>query len=634
MLPLSVVPLASEDPCLESNVFRDPHINFAFGGSADLRGRHNTLYNFLSAPGLSVNVKTEEAVFKMHGGALTINGTFLTEAHITAQLSPQKLATASFIAAELSSNNFGWQVVSGTCVGRPFKFGAHGKKDCFGLKMAMDYSSATFAFRNWTMKVHGMHTCKGCLVSGAEHRLDIGFSARGDAPSRDRPHGLIGQSYTRQEPLNGKKDLYPWAGFYTTSAQAEGAIEGTASDYETQSAHATKFRFSRFDAIRGEPTSKDSAKAADTVDASSTERLADPNTEEERRRLSEVCPPSAAGASMDLAPPTPAPPSPPPHPCKTFACPEGYLARTTYPEGSGAATLDRATCCYKGGVCAGQEVGGACSLGDLQASLVPNPSFEDRLKCPDQMAQLDPRWAVGWNQATSGTTDYLVGKDACPNNYGAGVAGTTGTIMRAYEKLRTSIEPSDGDAFVGTNKWVVGNKDGAVCLPEMELYDVCEMKKAQPDNPAPMGPYYEYIGTCLKSPLKSGASYTLTMDVAVPGDPDISPGDTNGDSEVLCVESCSSLPLIGSHDHMGDQFPVLASASPGGGLQMKGGWKALTFSFTPNLDCAAVMFGPAKTQSENSWGGDGSYVFYDAVNLQGGPAGVCNAKGECVPTNK
>ena len=107
MLPLSVVPLASEDPCLESNVFRDPHINFAFGGSADLRGRHNTLYNFLSAPGLSVNVKTEEAVFKMHGGALTINGTFLTEAHITAQLSPQKLATASFFASELSPNNFG-----------------------------------------------------------------------------------------------------------------------------------------------------------------------------------------------------------------------------------------------------------------------------------------------------------------------------------------------------------------------------------------------------------------------------------------------------------------------------------------------------------------------------------------------
>ena len=32
----------SEDPCqLSSRVFRDPHINFAYGGSADIRGRQN-----------------------------------------------------------------------------------------------------------------------------------------------------------------------------------------------------------------------------------------------------------------------------------------------------------------------------------------------------------------------------------------------------------------------------------------------------------------------------------------------------------------------------------------------------------------------------------------------------------------
>ena len=93
MLPLSTAPFGQ---CgTPAKVFRDPHINFAYGGSADLRGRHNALYNFLSAPGLSVNVKTEDAVFKLHGGALTVNGSFLTEAHVTAQLSPQKRATAS-----------------------------------------------------------------------------------------------------------------------------------------------------------------------------------------------------------------------------------------------------------------------------------------------------------------------------------------------------------------------------------------------------------------------------------------------------------------------------------------------------------------------------------------------------------
>ena len=108
MLPLCTAPLASEACDLSAKVFRDPHINFAFGGSADLRGHHNAVYNFLSAPGFSVNVKTEAAVFKMHGGALTINGTFLTEAHITAQLSPQKLATASYWASELDPNEQLW----------------------------------------------------------------------------------------------------------------------------------------------------------------------------------------------------------------------------------------------------------------------------------------------------------------------------------------------------------------------------------------------------------------------------------------------------------------------------------------------------------------------------------------------
>ena len=35
-----------------------------------------------SAPGLAVNVKIEEATFKLHGGNLTVDGSFMTEAHV------------------------------------------------------------------------------------------------------------------------------------------------------------------------------------------------------------------------------------------------------------------------------------------------------------------------------------------------------------------------------------------------------------------------------------------------------------------------------------------------------------------------------------------------------------------------
>lgn len=62
--------------------------------------------------------------------------------------------------------------------------------------MAMSWSSATFAFRDWVVTVRGMPSCEGCLVAGPKHRLDVSFTAHGDAPSRDRPHGIIGLRIT------------------------------------------------------------------------------------------------------------------------------------------------------------------------------------------------------------------------------------------------------------------------------------------------------------------------------------------------------------------------------------------------------------------------------------------------------
>lgn len=58
----------------------DPHLGFAHGGEADFRGRHGVFYNFFSAPGFGVNIKTEESRFFLHGNKLTVDGTFITEA--------------------------------------------------------------------------------------------------------------------------------------------------------------------------------------------------------------------------------------------------------------------------------------------------------------------------------------------------------------------------------------------------------------------------------------------------------------------------------------------------------------------------------------------------------------------------
>ena len=71
VLPLSIAPLSQ---CGTAKVFRDPIVNFAYGGRADFRGRHNALYNFLSAPGIALNVKTEDSTFKLHDGKLVVEG--------------------------------------------------------------------------------------------------------------------------------------------------------------------------------------------------------------------------------------------------------------------------------------------------------------------------------------------------------------------------------------------------------------------------------------------------------------------------------------------------------------------------------------------------------------------------------
>ena len=87
---------------------------------------------------------------------------------------------------------------------------------------------------------------------------------------------------------------------------------GELSDYEVVSAHATEFTFSRFAAAKGSPA--EGTKGV--IEASSIDRVADPATEPQRRRLSEApCPPPSAGGSTGepaVSAPPPEPPLPPP----------------------------------------------------------------------------------------------------------------------------------------------------------------------------------------------------------------------------------------------------------------------------------------------------------------------------------
>ena len=63
--------------CASGN--KDPHLNFAHGGTADFRGRDKTHFNFFSGPKLSVNVLIEDATFVITDdkGSLTVDGTYI-----------------------------------------------------------------------------------------------------------------------------------------------------------------------------------------------------------------------------------------------------------------------------------------------------------------------------------------------------------------------------------------------------------------------------------------------------------------------------------------------------------------------------------------------------------------------------
>lgn len=84
--------------------------------------------------------------------------------------------------------------------------------------------------------------------------LDVTIKAEYDADHDVvAPHGLIGQSWDGDGvAMGGRRDDYRGTEV-TTSAMAEGAIEGEPSDYEVSSAFDTDFKFSRFDATSATP---------------------------------------------------------------------------------------------------------------------------------------------------------------------------------------------------------------------------------------------------------------------------------------------------------------------------------------------------------------------------------------------
>ena len=232
----------------------DPHLHFADGGVADFRGKNNQIYSVLSAPDFAFNMRTQDTSFMLPKPRM-VDGSFFTQAFWTVRTSAKEMYHIFMQAAQPGYivysrdmkvvNNRSGQMWHG-----------YAKDD---LNLLMKQSTLYLRCAGWETNV----TRKPIYnkISGPSNwRFDMtirplddtGITKNGRSEyKKAAPHGLVGQSYDNDGiSVSGKIDLYETTVVKTT-AMAEGAIEGVASDYEMIYPYSTVFKYSRFSKPRG-----------------------------------------------------------------------------------------------------------------------------------------------------------------------------------------------------------------------------------------------------------------------------------------------------------------------------------------------------------------------------------------------
>jgi len=271
----------------------DPHLNLANGGQADFRGVDKQFFSFLSAPNISVTVMTEDRSFVRWGGQV-VHGSFITKLFIKVR-SPVtgQLLRGSVHADQYNSfRSYAEDAVSTytnkTRVELP---GVDMLQLSGGRSVIHGAGWEVFVNRRRLRKPLSTRSAGVSLKDSESWFLDTSFNILDkDAASakkfghstigRIAPHGIIGQSFDGSMiAVSGKQDKYNDLPEFTTTAQAEGALEGKHTDYIMTAPFATDFKYSRFDAkspvaprdVSKLTGAKTAAKAGAGTSAGSTE---------------------------------------------------------------------------------------------------------------------------------------------------------------------------------------------------------------------------------------------------------------------------------------------------------------------------------------------------------------------------
>lgn len=234
----------------------------------DFRGSHRSCYAFLSSPGYQFSPYFQEVDYwfeTVTGLKQLVHGTFMTKAVWRIRTSAGKelsLSTDAMLRGRVDVNVLD---PSSTSV-QSVSVTQWQRRTFDDVQVETRMLTATVTTEAWQVNVTSKPIYR--LVppffnSTHNHghwetdqkRLDL--TVHGAYPQADA-HGIIGQSYCDANVRNGKLDEYAINSApteadsdgmlppMTTSAQAEGAIEGVHTDYRLRTCMSTDFKFSQY----------------------------------------------------------------------------------------------------------------------------------------------------------------------------------------------------------------------------------------------------------------------------------------------------------------------------------------------------------------------------------------------------
>eukprot|EP00966_Prymnesium_polylepis_P011938 274105-Prymnesium_polylepis.2 len=250
---------------------KDPHVSFCGGGEADFRGRDRTVFSFVSAPNIQVNLLTEDRSFVSFAPQL-VHGSFITRVFIKAKSATTgQVLRAAVLAEEWASFRLCTAEEESASGIDPMQPACEKKTrmELTDVKIMQMSGGRLFAHAaGWEVFVQ-RHRVMKPMVNGTEVPINdrarsflrVAFRVLDGDPKlvgkvgrstvgRIAPHGIVGQSCDGSNiTVSGRTDDYGDTPEFTTGAQAEGAIEGDYTDYITAGPFATAFKYARFDAI-------------------------------------------------------------------------------------------------------------------------------------------------------------------------------------------------------------------------------------------------------------------------------------------------------------------------------------------------------------------------------------------------